>query len=94
LARFEIALYAASVDKPKANLRFADSLGLSYPILSDPGKQSARAYGVLRIGMFAQRKTFVIDRDGLIAHVVTKVSVNTAGEDLVRLLDELGVPKN
>jgi peroxiredoxin len=44
--------------------------------------------------LFARRKTFVIDRDGLVAHVETKVIPKTAGEDLVRLLDELGLPKN
>ena len=52
----------------------------------------ARAYGVLRFGLFARRKTFVIDRDGLVAHIEDKVTPKTAGDDLVRLLERLGVP--
>jgi peroxiredoxin Q/BCP len=43
-----VAYFAASIDKPETNRKFAQSLELDYPILSDPGKQVARAYGVLR----------------------------------------------
>jgi peroxiredoxin len=66
---------------------------LPYPILSDPGKEVARAYGVLKLGLFARRRTFVIDRDGLIAHIAERVAPATAGDDLVRLLQALGVPE-
>ena len=66
---------------------------MPYPILSDPGKEVARAYGVLKLGLFARRWTFVIDRDGLIAHIEEKVAPGTAGDDLVRLLQRLGVPE-
>lgn len=92
MGRFEIALYAASVDRPEVNLKFANRLELPYPILSDPGKEVARAYGVLKLGLFAQRKTFVIARDGLVAHIEEKVTPKTAGDDLVRWLERLGVP--
>ena len=78
------------MDRPETNLKFAQRLELDYPILSDPGKQVARAYGVLKAGLFASRKTFVIDREGRVAHIVTKVSPKTAGEDLVGILVSLG----
>jgi len=65
---------------------------LPYPILSDPEKEVARAYGVLKLGLFAQRKTFVVGRDGLVAHIEEQVTPKTAGDDLVRLLEQLGVP--
>jgi peroxiredoxin Q/BCP len=78
------------VDKPEANLKFARRLELPFPILSDPGKQVARAYGVLKIGLFASRKTIVIDREGRVAHIETKVTPTTAGADLVSLLTTLG----
>ena len=92
LGRFELGLYAASVDRPEANLKFAERLGLPYPILSDPGKDVARAYGVLKLGLFARRWTFVIDRDGLVAHIEKEVTPKKAGADLLRLLEGLGVP--
>jgi len=90
LREFDVALYAASVDRPETNLKFATRLELDYPILSDPGKKVARAYGVLRAGLFASRKTIVIDREGRVAHIEDKVSPKTAGEDLVALLTGLG----
>jgi len=93
LRRFEVALYGASVDRPEANLKFARRLELAYPILSDPGKETARAYGVLKLGIFARRWTFVIDRDGAVAHIEKNVTPKTAGPDLARLLERLGVPE-
>ena len=69
-------------------------LGLDYPILSDPGKEVARAYGVLRgFGMFTARQTFYIGRDGSILFVDEDVKPRTAGEDVARRLAELGVDR-
>jgi peroxiredoxin len=45
---------------------------------------------VLKAGLFASRKTIVIDRDGLVAFIDDKVSPKTAGEDLVTILADLG----
>jgi peroxiredoxin Q/BCP len=61
-------------------------------LLSDSGKQTARAYGVLRaMGLYAARHTFYIGVDGKILHVDTNVNPDTAGEDLVERLGSLGV---
>ncbi len=86
LSRFEVALYGASVDRPEANLKFATKLDLPFPILSDPEKSVAAAYGVLKLGLFPRRWTFVIDRDGNVAHVEKQVSPRSAGVDLVKVL--------
>ena len=42
------------------------------------------------MGLFAARKTIVIDRDGKVAHVEEDVSPKTAGADLVTILEGLG----
>ena len=47
LRRFDVKYFGASVDPPEKNAEFAKSLGLDFPILSDPAKTTARAYGVL-----------------------------------------------
>ena len=89
-----MAYFAASVDTPEDNKRFAESLGLDYPILSDPGKQVASAYGVVTPErQFAQRWTFYIGPDGKILHIDKKISTATAGQDLVSRLGELGIAK-
>ena len=89
-----MAYFSASVDTPEDNKRFAESLELDYPILSDPGKQVASAYGVVTPErQVAQRWTFYIGIDGKILAIDTKISVSTAGKDLAAKLAELGVAK-
>ena len=89
-----MAYFSASVDTPEDNKRFAESLELDYPILSDPGKQVASAYGVVTPErQFAQRWTFYIGIDGKIQAIETKINVSTAGKDLTAKLAELGVAK-
>ena len=89
-----MATYAASTDTPEDNRRFAESLGLDYPILSDPDRAAARAYGVLgEDGVHARRWTFYIGADGTLLHVDREVDPATAGADIARRLEALGVPR-
>lgn len=74
------------------NTAFAKSLDLDYPILSDPGKKVAEAYGVVHEGrQVPERWTFVIDEKGKILLVDKKVKSATHGQDLAAKLAELGV---
>jgi peroxiredoxin Q/BCP len=67
---------------------------LTYPILSDPDKNVAKAYGVVgAIQPWASRWTFYIGTDGKILHVDRNVSAKTAGEDVVARLTALGVKR-
>jgi peroxiredoxin Q/BCP len=86
-----VALFAASVDKPEKNRKFAESLELDFPILSDPDKAVARAYGVLRAGLYAARVTIVIGKDGHVLDIDSKVSTSSSGADLANRLEALGV---
>jgi peroxiredoxin Q/BCP len=89
-----VALFAASVDTPEDNRKFAESLGLDYPILSDPGKQVASSYGVVTPErQVAQRWTFYIGIDGRILAIDKKISTATAGQDIVTKLGELGIAR-
>ena len=87
-----MAYFAASIDDPETNKKFAESLELDYPILSDPKKTVAEAYGVLaKGGAYAMRHTIYIGADGKILEVDLKVSPKTAGADVARKLEQLGV---
>ncbi len=88
-----MAYFAASTDDAETNRKFAESLGLDYPILSDPEKTTAKAYGVLGSLGFASRWTFYIGKDGKILEVDRNVNTKTAGADIARKLEELGVEK-
>jgi peroxiredoxin Q/BCP len=89
-----VAYFAASVDTPDDNKRFAESLGLDFPLLSDPGKEVARAYGVVTAErQYAQRWTFYIGKDGKILFIDKQISVSTAGQDIASRLQALGIPR-
>ena len=90
--------FGASVDSPEKNAEFAKSLDLDFPVLSDPTKDTARAYGVLAPSGFASRWTFYIGPDGKLLAIdkgATGRGINpaTAGQDLITKLTELGVKK-
>lgn len=94
IAGYDVAVYLASVDTPERNAEFAAAEGARQVILSDPGGEVARAYGVLGPGgLYASRWTFYVGADGRIAAIDDRVSTATAGRDLLRKLDELGFPK-
>lgn len=95
IAGYDVAVYLASVDSPEKNADFAKAEGARQVVLSDPGGDVARAYGVLGPGgLYAHRWTFYVDADGRIVAIDQQVSTATAGRDLVRRLDELGFPKS
>ena len=91
---YDVAYFTASVDDAETNKKFAESLKLDYPILSDPDKSVAKAYGVLmpEHGV-ANRWTFYIGADGKILAIDTKVKPASAAEDVASQLGALKVPK-
>ena len=93
LRGFKARYFGASVDVPDTNRAFAESLGIDYPILSDPGKSIARAYGVLGASGFPSRWTFFIGKDGRILDIDKQVRPSSHGEDVAGKLSQLGTPR-
>lgn len=91
LKKYDVAYFAASVDEPAKNKEFSDSLHLDFPLLSDPSKETAKAYGVLNERGMANRWTFYIDKDGKIAAIDQKVNPEGYGMTVAGKLKELGV---
>ena len=94
---YDVAYFMASVDSvegEKGNKAFAESEKADFPILGDPTKQTAKAYGVLNEERgFAMRWTFYIAKDGTIAAIDKEVKPPTSAEDVVAKLGELKVAK-
>ena len=86
-----VAYFTASVDSPETNAKFAESLGLGYPILSDPDKSTAKAFGVLNPAGMSSRVTFYIDKDGIVKEIDKKIATAKAGEDVVSKVKSLGI---
>jgi len=79
-----------SLDSVESHLRFSEKYMLPFTILSDHKKEVAKAYGVLGVGGFlAKRVTFIINKDGKITHVFTKVDVKQHSEEVLKALEEL-----
>jgi mycoredoxin-dependent peroxiredoxin len=74
IAKFEAndtQVFGISADSIPANREFAKQLGVTFPILSDFAKRSViKDYGIYsEEGGYANRATFVIDKDGIIQHI-------------------------
>lgn len=93
LARFAAQVFGASADRPETNRRFAASMGVGFPILSDPDGTVARAYGVLGASGFPKRWTFYIGTDGRILDIDKRVETASHGAAIAARLDELKVSR-
>jgi len=91
IRKYNVAYFMASVDPVEANKGFAEQEKADFPLLSDPTKETAKAYGVLSERGFAQRWTYYIGKDGKILAIDKAVKPATSAEDMAAKLGELGV---
>ena len=94
IREYNVAYFTASTDPVEKNTMFAESLGVDYPILSDPDGSVATAYGIYnRERKAAARWTFYIGKDGKILHIDKAVKTENHGADVATKLGQLGVEK-
>jgi len=107
---YDVTYFMASVDPIEKNTEFARAKSVTlgqgaaaqvvekkeadFPLLSDPTKETAKAYGVLNERGLASRWTFYIDKTGKIAYIEKMVKPETSAEDMIAKLGELKVPMN
>ena len=92
LKSMNIAYFTASVDKPEANAKFSEKFSMDFPVLSDPEKTTAKAYGVVSgVAPVAKRWTFYIDKDGVIKEIDKKINNPQAGSDIAAKVKALGL---
>ena len=89
--KYDATYFMISVDPVADNKGFAEQQHADFPLLSDPTKQTAEAYGVLGAMGFAKRWTFYIGKDGKIQAIDQQVKPATSAEDMAAKLRELGV---
>ncbi|MCS6767902.1 MAG: peroxiredoxin [Candidatus Nitrosocaldus sp.] len=79
-----------STDDVESHRRFASRYGLNFPLVADLDGSISRAYGVFNEERRrARRVTFVIDRDGVIRHVMSRVDVETHADDVMDVLKKI-----
>jgi peroxiredoxin Q/BCP len=104
IKRYDVSYFMASVDPLEKNKEFAKATTVKlgdtevskkeadFPLLSDPTKETAKAYGVLNERGTASRWTFYIDKTGKISYIEKTVKPDTSAEDMIAKLSELKVP--
>lgn len=109
IQKYQVTYFMASVDPLEDNIKFAKATSVTlgqgansrvvekkeadFPMLSDPTKETAKAYGVLneQAGV-ANRWTFYIDKTGKVTAIDTAVKPASSAEDMIAKLDELKIP--
>ena len=87
-------MFAASCDTVELNKAFAEALKLDYPILSDPDKKVAAAFGVLNTqGGYSNRVTYYFGKNGKLLFVDKEDNVREHGAEVAEKLAELGVAR-
>jgi len=101
---YDVSYFMASVDPLEKNMEFAKATTVKlgdqevtkkeadFPLLSDPTKETAKAYGVLNERGTANRWTFYIDKTGKISYIEKMVMPATSAEDMITKIAELKVP--
>ena len=82
-----------SKDSVASHQKFAEKHGLPFILLSDPELTAIQAYGVWqekklygKVSMGVVRSTFVIDENGMIEKVMTKVKPDTNAAEILTYL--------
>jgi len=75
-----------------ANAQVVDKKEADFPLLSDPTKETAKAYGVLNDRGVANRWTFYIDKNGKISYIEKMVKPETSAEDMLTEIAALKIP--
>jgi peroxiredoxin Q/BCP len=79
-----------SADSAASHQRFKEKQGLNFPLVADTDKVAIQAFGAWgekkmagRVYMGILRTTFVIDGNGVVERVITKVNTKDAARQLL-----------
>jgi len=94
IREYNVTYVMASVDPLDDNRDFAKKTKADFPMLSDPTKQTAKAYDVLNLFRVASRVTFYIGKDGKILKIDEDINPESAAEDIADNLKSLNIAKS
>lgn len=83
-----IKVFGISVDSEKAHKNFSDKYDLPFTLVVDNSKDISSDYGVMGTSS-AKRVTYIIDKEGKIAHVYPKVSPKEHATEVLKKIEEL-----
>lgn len=81
----DIAIFGISVDSKEAQKKFKEENNLNFPLLSDEDKSVSKAYDVLNNFGVSSRVTFIIDKEGKIAHILRDINISEHAKQVFEL---------
>ena len=89
----DVEVIGVSGDTVESHKKFKEEHDLNFTLLADPEGKIAKAFGVparaMGDSLIASRWTFVIDRDGKIAHKDEKVDATKDTATVLKVVEEL-----
>lgn len=89
-------LVAISKDSCQSHKKYAEKLGISYVLASDPEYKFSKAVdSIVEKKMYGKtyegpsRSAYVVDRDGTILGFIKKIDTKNHGEEVIKLLKSL-----
>ena len=86
------AVVGVSKDSEKSHKNFADKYSLPFPLIADTSKKILNDYNVWRekklygkISMGTVRTTFIIDENGIIENIISKVNTKSHDEQIIKI---------
>lgn len=96
LAANGIVVLGISPDAPKSLKKFQEKDGLNFDLLSDADHKVAEAYGSWGQKQFMGktfdgilRQSFLLDKEGRIVHIISKVDTQSHAEDVIGFYSKL-----
>jgi peroxiredoxin Q/BCP len=86
--KLDTVVLGISTDKLADQEKFTEKETLNFPLLADPDKKIAKEYGVLSPRGFAQRATFVIDKQGIVRKIYPSANAKTNPDEVLKYVKE------
>ena len=87
------AVVGISADSAASHIRFKEKQQLNFPLVTDTERKTIEAFGVWaekkmagRVYMGIVRTTFIIDGNGVVEKVITKVDTKNAATQILELM--------
>lgn len=97
LTAHQIVVIGVSTDSPASHRKFIEKFSLPYTLVADTDAAVSTRYGVYgektrcgRTTVGITRTTFIIDPDGVVRHLFSKVTVDTHGDEVLAALRGFG----
>ncbi|HYE78005.1 MAG TPA: peroxiredoxin [bacterium] len=82
-------VFGVSTDDAASHDAFCQKYNLNFPLIPDPDKAISQQYGVLGDHGYANRVTYLVDRDGVVRQVWPQVNPQGHAREILQAINNL-----